>query len=363
MKKYTAATAALLALMLILAIAARVEPDGGQAETAQEQAESAGAPAEPVKELREKAADSGIIYAPESEKNTSEDSLVTVRLLRDGQCAEISMRDYLVGVVAAEMPADFEPEALKAQAVAARTYTLFRMFEERAAAHPEADVCGRAECCKAYLTDGQLKERWGESFDENRALIESAVTDTDGLCLTYADRAIFAAFHSSSPGYTESSANVFGEDLPYLQSVFSPENESTVPDYETVRHVTYEEFRAAVCAAFPGAVFPVDPSKWITDVERSFSGRIISLRIAGQKLSATQLRRLFSLRSACAEISASSDGFDFLVTGYGHGVGMSQYGANVLALAGSGFEDILSWYYASCELRDMAEVYPELFES
>ncbi len=359
MKKYIAAAAALTALILILAIAVRYRPDEGELRTGELPAAEAGTDG-PDRELREKAADSGIIYAPDTEKNTSEDKKVTLRLLIDGQCTEISLHDYLVGVLAAEMPAAFEPEALRAQAVAARTYTLFRMFEERTVAHPEADVCALPECCEAYLTDGQLAARWGESRDENRALIESAVTDTDGLCLVYGDRAIFAAFHSSSSGYTESGENVFGGNLPYLQSVFSPEDESTVPDYETVRHVTYEEFRAAVCAAFPGAVFPVDPAKWITDVERSFSGRIVSLSIGGQKLSATQLRKLFSLRSACAEISPAPDGFDFLVTGYGHGAGMSQYGANVLAAAGSGFEDILSWYYTSCELRDMAEVYPGL---
>ncbi len=290
---------------------------------------------------------------PKGEK----DSSLIIKVLIDDEVVELTMYEHLVGVVAAEMPASFEAEALKAQAVAARTYTLYRMLEEPSARHTQADVCSDVTCCKAYISTEVRKEKWGENFEEYSAKIENAVAETDGICLVYEDRPIFAAFHSSSAGYTENSENVFNKSLPYLQSVFSPETEEVVPNYITNVEIAFSDFRETVKAAYGEAVFTDNPEDWITDVERSFCGRIVSLKVGGVCLTGTEFRFLFSLRSAAIDIACKENSFELTVTGYGHGVGMSQYGANALAAGGSGFEEILKWYYTDAITADMGYLF------
>lgn len=289
-------------------------------------------------------------------KPEPEPSPVTVDvLMEDGSIAPMDLEEYLKGVVAAEMPASFELEALKAQAVAARTYTLYKMWVQPSQNHPDADVCTDYNCCKAYSSPEKLTERWGDSYEENSAKIAQAVDETWGEYMVYEDEPVLAVFHSSSAGATENSADVWGGNVPYLVSVQSPEDESQVTNYVADVTVSFEEFESTVKETVPDAVFPEDKNAWITDIVYTESGRIDTLNVGGVTIKGTQLRSMFSLRSTAVTVQVGESGITFTSTGYGHGVGMSQYGANAMALEGSGYRDILTWYYTGVGFANLEE--------
>lgn len=289
--------------------------------------------------------------APEPE--SAGDDAVTLPVLLDGEIRQMTMAELLPGVVAAEMPASFEPEALRAQAVAARTYILDRNAH-RVAAHPDAAVCGDATCCCAWIGDEALREQWGAQYRRNRRKIRDAITATDGQTLQYAGEPIRAVFHSSSAGKTESSAALWGA-LPYLVSVDSPETAADVPGYETTVTLSPDEVRAALEARFDGIALPEDPAAWLGGIETDASGRVETIGIGGRTLTGGEARECFGLRSAAFTAAYDGGAFVFHVTGSGHGVGMSQYGANVMAKNGCGYEEILAHYYPGAELCGKAE--------
>ncbi len=285
---------------------------------------------------------------PEPARDTDADTMI--KLKKGSEIIDISMGDYLIGVVGAEMPASFESEALKAQAVAARTYTMYKMQVEPSSSHPEADVCSDSTCCKAYKDNDELKVKWGDSYADNLKKITEAVASTDGEYLSYDSEPILAVFHSSSNGKTENSENVWGTALPYLVSVDSMEDSESVPNYESTVTVSEGSFRDTILKKHPDADLDGDSSGWITDADYSDSGRLLSVKIGGETVTGTELRRLFDLRSTGIEIDVTDDGVRFTVTGYGHGVGMSQYGANAMAESGSSYDEILTWYYPGAAL-------------
>ena len=287
---------------------------------------------------------------PEPVLISENDASVPV-LLQDGDAVKnLTMDAYLVGVVAAEMPASFELEALKAQAVAARTYTLYcKQF--CADKHADADVCSDPACCKAYADDSALRARWGTDYDAYIAKIKQAVAETDGEYLVYEGAPILAVFHSSSNGYTEDSGNVWETSLPYLQSVKSPETSEEVPGYVTNVTVSLDDFKSTILNQYPEATFEGEPANWIGAQVTDASGRLASVTIGTVALSGTTLRSLFTLRSASIEITANADSIVFTTTGYGHGVGMSQYGANTMAAQGQTYAEILQWYYTGASIR------------
>lgn len=290
--------------------------------------------------------------APESDDAANApgelDSELSFTVLTNGQVETVTMADWLPGVVAGEMPASFEEEALKAQAVAARTYIMYSMGREKPA-HPEADVCDDPSCCKAHASDETLSEKWGSDYEANWSKIQEAVSSTDGEYMSYGGEVIQAVFHSSSAGMTEDSSAIWQAE-PYLVSVDSPETAENVPDYVTSVTVSPEDFRDTVLSAYPEAEFGDDPAFWLGAAVRDASGRVESVDIGGAQVPGTQLRTLFELRSTAFTLDYTEDGFLFTVTGYGHGVGMSQYGANVMAQDGSDYEDILTHYYPGAEL-------------
>ena len=284
------------------------------------------------------------------------DSEVQVRLLRGDQVENIDLHSYLVGVVAAEMPASFEEEALKAQSIAARTYTLYKMLV-KPESHVDADVCDDYTCCKAYADEAELREKWGDNFDTYWAKIERAVTETDGKVLAFEGEPILAAFHSSSYGMTENCEDVWGSSLPYLVSADTPENEEDVPNYISSVRISEQEFTEGILSVYPEAVFSENTEEWIQDIQRSDTGRVMSLRTGGAVLEGTQIRSLFGLRSTNFDISFEQGEIVFTVRGYGHGVGMSQYGANAMAKDGATCVSILSNYYNGAELTDIREFF------
>lgn len=266
--------------------------------------------------------------------------------IQDGDVTEqMTLERYLTGVVRGEMPASFEMEALRAQAAAERSYVYYQLAAGRKDAHPDADFCTDHTCCSAYLSETAAREKWGGDFAPWNTRVEQAVSDTDGQVVLYNGRPILAVFHSSSAGRTAAAGDVWSGDLPYLVSVDSPEGEETVPNYYSTVTFTAAEAKEKLLAAHPELKLSGTPDRWFGAAAENGSGRVETVSVGGTDIEGTELRRIFGLRSACFTVAADSESVTFRVTGYGHGVGMSQYGANQLAREGKTWQEILEWYY------------------
>lgn len=266
--------------------------------------------------------------------------------IQDGDTTEqMTLERYLTGVVRGEMPASFEMEALRAQAAAERSYVYYQLSAGRKDAHPDADFCTDHTCCSAYLSETAAREKWGGDFAPWNTRVEQAVSDTDGQVVLYNGRPILAVFHSSSAGRTAAAGDVWSGDLPYLVSVDSPEGEETVPNYYSTVTFTAAEAKEKLLAVHPELKLSGTPDRWFGAAAENGSGRVETVSVGGTDIEGTELRRIFGLRSACFTVAADSESVTFRVTGYGHGVGMSQYGANQLAREGKTWQEILEWYY------------------
>mgnify|MGYP004482386025 FL=1 len=293
---------------------------------------------------------------PQEQSTQGQRDSAVLLAVKDGETVEnMALDEYLRGVVRGEMPASFELEALKAQAAAERTYVYYQLAAGRKEAHPQADVCTDPACCSAWLSEAAAREKWGGDFDGWERRIEEAVAATDGQAALYDGQPILAVFHSSSAGKTAEAGDVWSGDVPYLRSVDSPEGEETVPNYYSAAEFTAAEAKALLAQAHPELTFSGGPDKWFGTVERDDSGRVSTVEVCGAPLRGVEVRRIFSLRSACFTIDAAADKVTFRVTGYGHGVGMSQYGANELARQGKTWQEILMWYYADITIGPVPE--------
>ncbi len=288
-------------------------------------------------------------------KEKSYDESVTVRLYTGGTIRELSLRNYLIGVVAAEMPASFPEEALKAQAIAARTYTLYklRLYEDpsQAESHHGAQLCDDPAHCAAFtdlaVTAASL---WGESKETYSERVSNAVCETDGMLLAYDNAPIAAVFCAASGKMTESAKDVWGADIPYLVPVDSPGGEDCAKYYGEKR-ITRSDFCAAFLKEYPSAVFSENDDEWFRSVHRTESGSIRTITVGGVEITGTALRSLLGLNSANFTLRREGDELVFSTEGYGHGVGMSQYGARCLALSGQSCDEILSHYYPGTVLQ------------
>lgn len=277
-----------------------------------------------------------------------------VRLLqKDGTVHELTLEDYLWGVVAAEMPASFQLEALKAQVCAARTYTIARQTDPDSK-HPQADICADSSCCQAYVERSMAEARWGLNAAEYAQKLEMAVAETDGLGILYEGTPIQALFFSSAAGRTVDAVEVWGNGVDYLRGVDSPEG-AEVPNYHSQVILTPEEVRGLVLGVYPGADLTGKPEGWFSHRVENSAGGVASMVVGGVTLTGSQLRGLFSLRSTYFTVDWDGTAFTFSVTGYGHGVGMSQYGANAMAGEGKNFREILTWYYTGTEVAPLWE--------
>ena len=270
----------------------------------------------------------------------------TLRLLAGAEVLELPLEDYLVGVVAAEMPASFPAEALKAQAVAARSYALCQIVSGK---HPDADLCADPCCCQAWRSEEQLRESWGEDAGEKLRAVREAVASTAGEYLSYEGEPALAVFHSSSAGSTEDCGAVWSP-RPYLVSVSSPETARDVPGYLSELRCAPLDFRDAILSAYPEADFSGPEEAWIGPAALDGSGRVASQTLGGIEIPGKELRTLFSLRSTAFTLALEEGSFVFTVTGFGHGVGMSQYGAMVMAREGADYREILAHYYPGTRL-------------
>ena len=272
------------------------------------------------------------------------DSERRLKVLDGTSVTEMDLGTYLLGVVRAEMPASFELEALKAQTVAARTYTLHKLIN--GGNHGEAaDLCTDPSCCQAYCSEEQARENWGAAADTNEAKLREAVETTDGQAILYGGVPILAVFHSSSAGLTRSAGEGWVKDLPHLRAGPAPEAGERIPNYYSRAEFSTEEFREKIRTAYPEAEFSGEVSSWLRDVQTDDAGSVMCLCVGGITMKGTELRSLLGLRSACFDWEIREDTIVFFVTGYGHGVGLSQYGANQMALEGADYRGILTHYY------------------
>ena len=288
------------------------------------------------------------VTLPKSETIPQEEPLpLFMPVLHNGQVENWNLEEYLVGVLLSEMPASFEKEALKAQAVAARTYALkCHVLSDR---HMGA-VCTQSTCCQGYLSiDAYLKQGGDEDVVEEYRLV---VAETAGEVLTYEGDLIVATYFSCSGGRTESALSVWGQDYPYLQSVESPgeENATYFADEKT--------FAPEQLAIALGNTMNEDPATWIGEAIYTEGGGIAQLVLGGVSYRGTTLRSLLGLRSTCFSVEYIDGMFRFSTSGYGHRVGMSQYGANAMALSGADYMAILQHYYPSTEIIHYLQIHP-----
>lgn len=266
------------------------------------------------------------------------DQSLIIRVLHQGEVREMKLEEYLLGVLLGEMPTSFPVEALKAQAVVCRTYTLRRMGSGR---HGDGDICTDSACCQAWKDSDTCPE-------EARQLALAAIRATDGQVLTYDGALIDATFFSSSGGRTESAVAVWGTDIPYLQAVDSPGEQS--PHNEDWVTFSLDSFRQILQTYAPETELGGSPSRWFGETRYSPGGGVDSMTIGGVDFSGSTLRKLLGLRSTRFTVTATAEEIRISTQGFGHRVGMSQYGAQAMAQSGKGYEEILKYYYTGVEL-------------
>lgn len=266
---------------------------------------------------------------------------------------EISIDKYLLGVVSAEMPASFEEEALKAQAVVARTYTIYTI-EHNNQKHDGADICDSSKCCQAWISKENRMKRWdAQKQNEYWSKIENAVNSTAGKIITYNKEAIDAFFHSNSGGKTEVPVNVWGgTNYPYLQTVETA-GEDAYSQYLSEVSISKEEFEKKIKAKHENFRINYNDADAIKILEYTESNRVKVLKVGNLKLSGVEVRTILGLRSAQFEIDIEDDTIKFEVKGYGHGVGMSQTGANSMAKEGANYEEIIKHFYNNVQIEEI----------
>lgn len=272
---------------------------------------------------------------------------------KNDEIEELPLDKYLFGVVSAEIPANYNIEALKAQAIAARTYTIYQIKNSKGK-HDNADICDDYACCQAWISKEDRMERWNENEkEENWEKIKKAVTETAGLIVTYNGNPIDAFFHSNSGGTTEMASNVWGgENYPYLQSVeTSGENEYS--EYSSEVEISKTELIKKLKEKHPEVNINFNEKDSIKITEYTESGRVRNIKFGNVELSGTETRSLLGLKSTNFSVEIGNEKINFHVLGYGHGVGLSQTGADSLAKQGYNYEQILKHYYSGVEITNI----------
>lgn len=267
---------------------------------------------------------------------TSTEPSKVVKVNKDTNIYEMNIEEYLIGVVGCEMPALFEEEALKAGAVAARTYLLNKLENN------ENYIISSTTNDQCYSDENELKEKWENNYNEYKSKIEKAVKETKDEYMTYNGEIIKAFYFSTSNGKTENVENVFGEKLDYLVSVDSNYDKNTTQFNKTIE-ITKSDFLKKLN-------LPEAKEIKITNIIKNETNRIDEITINDRKFKGTKIRTLLNLRSTDFEITINEYTVKITTKGYGHGVGMSQYGANELAKLGYNYEEILKHYYTGIEL-------------
>lgn len=277
----------------------------------------------------------------------------TIKLLHmdTGIVEEVALDTYLCHVVSAEMPVNFEKEALKAQAIVARTYTIYKMNHKK---HDNADICDDSTCCQAWISKEDRLARWEGDKEAKWSKIEECVNETKGKIITYNNQPINAFFHSNSGGRTELPVDVWGggSDMPYLQ-VVETSGEDGYTQYNSEVELTNEEILEKLKEKYPDIQINFNNQEDIKILEYTSSGRVKTIKFGNHEISGTEARSIFGLRSTNFELIKENEKIKFIVKGYGHGVGMSQTGADSMAKSGSTAEEIINHFYVGVEIKDI----------
>lgn len=275
---------------------------------------------------------------------------ITLYHTKDNTTETIPIDEYLLGVVAAEMPASYEQEALKAQAIVARTYTIYTILHNDHK-HDLADICDDSSCCQAWISKMDRFANWEEEErDENWKKIESAVYETKGKIITYNGEPINAFFHANSGGKTEEVSNVWGgTDLPYLKSV-ETSGEDAYTQYNSQVTFSKEEFESRLKQAYPEFQIDYHEEDCIKIREYTNGNRVKTVKFGNTFLSGVEVRKILGLKSANFNCTIGENEITFSVKGYGHGVGMSQTGADSLAKEGKNSDEIIQHFYTNVEI-------------
>ncbi|MDF0726588.1 stage II sporulation protein D [Cytobacillus sp. S13-E01] len=265
------------------------------------------------------------------------------------QIEEIPLEEYVVGVVASEMYANFEPEALKAQALAARTYLVKQLLSDVSVGIPEDADIGDTVLHQVYKNKAELKKEWGRNYSTNLKKIEEAVLQTKGKILTYDNKPIEPQYFSTSNGYTENSEAYWENAYPYLKSVESPWDQKSPKFYDQVT-ITVAEFEKALGVKLgnDGSVGKI--------ISRTPGKRVAEVEVGSERFTGREVRELLDLKSTDFEWKRNGSEIVISTKGFGHGVGMSQYGANGMAQEGKNYEEIISYYYKGVQISS-AEQY------
>jgi stage II sporulation protein D len=284
--------------------------------------------------------------------NYSEYSKIKLLHKDTDEVEEVKLDDYIACVVSAEMPVSYELEALKAQAIVARTYTIYKITTSKK--HDNADICDKSTCCQAWISKENRLKRWKKSDAQNNwNKIIRAVNETAGKIVTYNNKPINAFFHANSGGKTEIPFYVWGgSGYPYLQ-VVETSGEDAYSQYSSEAEFTKEELEKKIREKHSDFEIDLEENDCIEIKERDNSNRVVTVKIGNLNLSGVETRTLLGLRSANFTVDISNNKVNFKVIGYGHGVGMSQTGADALAKQGKNCEEIIIHFYSGVEIKDM----------
>lgn len=266
------------------------------------------------------------------EENKHNVDNIKVNIVKNNEKISIPIEEYIIGVVAGEMPALFEEEALKAQAVASRTYAYYSVINNKELKSTTDD--------QVYLTEEEMKNKWNENFEKYYEKIKKCVNNTKGIIMTFNDQPIISYYYAMSNGYTESSLNVFNQDYEYLkvkESIWDKNNENTI----TISKNQFCNYLKIDCENIN-----------INNIEKDESNRIKNIVINNKKYTGIEIRKLLNLRSTDFKIEIEDD-IKITTKGYGHGVGMSQYGANYMAKENYNYKEILEYYYEGIKFREI----------
>ena len=290
--------------------------------------------------------------APTAPSDTTEAEGV-LRVLCGEEVVTLSEEEFLIRTLAMEMGPSYHEEALKAQAVAAYTYYARRREAQAEKADPAlmgADFVTPNAAFPDEYTEEKLRLRWGDQYDENRQKLAATVAAERGIALVHDGKLIDACYHAISNGSTESAEVVWGADIPYLQAVASPSDRLSA-GYASEVTLSAEKVRELLATELPDAVLGEDPATWFGQPILSDGGTVAQQPIGDTQLAGTRVRQLFGLRSAAFAVTYAEGQFTFAVQGYGHGVGMSQYGADYLARQGYTYDEILRYYYTDVTIQ------------
>lgn len=283
-------------------------------------------------------------------ENATDETIAVFRTVSN-ETVDMTMFEYVCGSVAAEMPLAYHEEALKAQAVACYTNAL--RLKNNSGSDSNGDISDDSKVHQGYIDKNERREKWGDDFDKYEQKLESAVKAVENEALYYNGELCVAAFYAISGGITEDAENIWGTAVPYLKSVKS-EGDKLSPHYSSTVSFDKDDFKKYAAELNPNAKNETDLKNAVKIKKTSDAGTVLSAQVYGKTFTGEEIRKAFSLRSPVFTVKCTDTAVTFEVSGYGHGVGLSQYGADYMARSSSTYKEILEHYYTGVEIKKTA---------